>query len=289
MEAAGKRYVWYGSRNPEFRIWNLSDLHWMAKACAEKEIRKDIKEILSDPYSFWLGGGDYLDFIGHTDKRFDPDAVAEWVPLKALGDLAAFGREQLRALFRPIAHKCFGLLLGNHEMRYQLATEHESWHSWLCTELGVPRLGYSCLFDVVFCRVTGCGVKEPRLSATAPPNNKYSSESFRVFAHHGAGYAQTPGGKLNRLVQFMQSFDADLHFIGHVHDHVARKEPAISADATCTTLTQRLRLGMVSGSYLKTYEQGSISYGEQKGYRPTSLGAAVATVRPEVREMEAVV
>lgn len=289
MEAAGKRYIWYGKRKTVFRIWNLSDLHWMAKACAEGEIKRDIKEIASDPYSFWLGGGDYLDFIGHTDRRFDADAVAEWVPLKALGDLAAFGRVQLRDLFKPIAHKCLGLIIGNHEKKYEVAMEQESWHAWLCTELNVPRLGYSCLFDVIFCRVSPYKEKVPKLTLTAPPHHSYAPESFRVFVHHGAGYAQTPGGKLNRLVQFMQSFDADLYFIGHVHDDLARKEPAICADATCTTLMQRSRLGLVAGSYLKTYQQGATTYGEQKGYRPTSLGASIATINPELREMEAVV
>lgn len=290
MEAAGKRYVWYPSRSTTFRIWGLSDLHWMAKACAESEIRRDIKEIARDPYSFWLGGGDYCDFIGHTDKRFDADAVAEWVPLKQLAKLSEYSRIQIRDLFKPIAHKCFGLLLGNHEKKYQIATAQESMMQWLCTDLGVPALGYSCLFDIVFCRVSGNKrPAHPVLSPVTPPRNGYDSNTFRVFAHHGAGYAQTPGGKLNRLVQFMQSFDADLYLVGHVHDHVARKEPALGADATCTTITQRERLGVVAGSYLKTYQQGATTYGEQKGYRPTSLGPAIVTIDPEARTMEAVV
>jgi hypothetical protein len=289
MEAAGKRYILHRSRTDRFRIWNLSDLHWMARGCAENEIRRDIREIASDPFSFWIGGGDFADFIGYRDKRFDPDAIAEWVPLKKLGDLGRYGMEQVRDLFMPIRSKCLGLLLGNHELRYEQATEQEGLHGWLCTELSAPNLGYCALFDVVFIR-TASAAKEPRLQ-TEPPNghNETKAASFRVFAHHGAGYAQTPGGKLNRLIGFMQAFDADLFFVGHVHDHVARKEPTIGADSACTKLVQRVKLGMVAGSYLKTYSQGSISYGEQRGYRPTSLGAAVATIHPETRDMEAMV
>ena len=283
MQAAGVRYIWHRSRSDEFRLWNISDIHWMAKACAESELRKDMKEIEDDPHSFWVGGGDYCDFIGYRDKRFDPDAVAEWVKIKDLGDLGKKGMEQIYRLFRPVKHKCLGLLLGNHELKYELATDQESLHGWLCTELGVPNLGYSCLFDIVFARTPH--IKAPQLRKEPPVSGQYASSIFRVFMHHGAGYAATPGGKLNRLIQFMNNWQADIYMCGHVHDQVARKEPVLGANSDCTKIVERQRLGMVSGSYLKTYHQGSISYGEMKGYRPTSLGAAVAKITPETRNM----
>lgn len=283
MQASGKRYVWHGSRSDKFRVWNISDIHWMAKGCAENDLRRDLKEIEHDSFSLWIGGGDYCDFIGYRDKRFDPDAIAEWVPLKKLGDLGKYGMEQIRKLFYPIRHKCLGLLLGNHEQKYEVATEHELLNSWLCAELEVPYLGYSCMFDLVFCRVPSYR-GEPALRSE--PHGKCESHSFRVFAHHGAGYAQTPGGKLNRLVGFMNAFEADLYFCGHVHDRVAQKEPVLGIDKTGTRIVQRERLGVVSGSYLKTYSQGSTTYGEMKGYRPTSLGAAIAEIHPETRSMK---
>jgi hypothetical protein len=287
MQAAGKRYIIHGSRSDVFKLWNLSDLHLMSKGCAINDLKRDLKIIADDPFSFALGGGDYAEFIGYRDKRFDPDSVPEYVPVKALGDLGRYGMTMVRDLLMPIRHKLLGLIIGNHELKYELHTEQESLHHWLCEELGVPSLEYSALLDVVFYRTTG--VRKPQLVAKQPARNTYTSESFRIFIHHGAGYAQTPGGKLNRLVQFMQSFDADIYMTGHVHDHVARKEPAIGADANCGKLTQRVRLGVVSGSYLKTYSQGFCSYGEQKGYRPTSLGAAVVSIKPETRELEALV
>jgi hypothetical protein len=63
----------------------------------------------------------------------------------------------------------------------------------------------------------------------------------------------------------------------------------LGADAACTKLVQFERLGMVAGSYLKTYQQGTTTYGEQRGYRPTSLGPAVAHINPEARELSALV
>ena len=284
MEAAGKRYIAYGSRADKFRIWNLSDFHLLAKGCAVNHIKRDVKEIADDPYSFWLGGGDYCDFIGYTDKRFDPNAMAETVSIKALGDLGNYGMKQVRDILSPIQDKCLGLLLGNHEYKYELATDHESLHGWLCTELGAWNLTYSAFFDVVFCRGK---TKVPRMQLSDKGMPVGNRAQFRICCHHGAGYAQTPGGKLNRLIKFMKSFEADIYFCGHVHDQTSRKEPTIGADEKCEKLIEHQRVGLIAGSYLKTYSQGYTSYGEQKGYAPVSLGAAIAEIEPNKRKIKA--
>lgn len=286
MEAAGKRYILHRSRSDVFRIWHMSDLHLMSKSCAETEIKRDIAEIRDDPFSFWVGGGDMVDCIAYTDKRFDPDAVAPWVSISDLGKLGKVGMEKARQLFMPIKEKCLGMCLGNHEEKYQLHKDQKDLHSWLCTELGVPNLGYSAIFDLVFVRTAKA--KQPTLAYTAP-KDMGSCQSFRVYIHHGAGAATTPGGKLNRLVQFMNSFRADLYFCGHVHDKTARREPCLGGNAGCDDIMQFDRLGVISGSYLKTYQKGTTGYGEQKGYRPTSLGAAIVTIHPETRKMEAAI
>jgi len=285
MEAAGKRWIAHPSRTDRFRIWNLSDLHLGARACAEDRIREDVTAIKDDPFSFWLGGGDYADFIGYSDKRFDPDSVAPWVSVKDLGKLGRVGMRRARDILSPIKEKCLGLLIGNHEKHYELKTENEGLHGWLCEELHAPNLGYCALFDVVFVRDPA--EKTPSLYSASPRAHGFTSQTFRVFAHHGAGYAVTPGGKMNRLVQFMMSFEADIFFCGHIHDQIARSEPTLGADARCTKIIQHRKLGVVSGSYLMTYAQGSTSYGEQRGYRPTTLDAASVEICPETREMTA--
>jgi len=284
MEAAGKRYIVHGSRSTEIKLWCIADIHWMARACAEDKIRKDIALIRDDPYSFWIGGGDYADFIGYSDRRFDADAVADWVPVGKLSQLGQAAVEGVRDLFWPIRDKCLGLLLGNHEKQYQQKLQQENLHGWLCTELGVENLQYSCLLDLVFRRKAG--IKRPFLTRELPEGGG-TAEGFRIFCHHGAGYAQTPGGKLNRLVAFMQRFDADIYFCGHVHDRVGRRIARLGADAKCTTLTQQIRLGIITGAYLKTYSQGVTTYAEQRGYEPVTLGAAWVKIKPETRELSA--
>lgn len=287
MEASGKRYILYGSRKAEFKIYNISDCHLLNAACNEKALDTDIRAIANDPFSFWIGGGDYADFIGYDDgKRFDPDCVSDKLSIKDLGQLGKRSVEMVRDKFRPIAHKCFGLILGNHEKQYQRRHQQEDLHAWLCTELGVANLGYSVLFDIVFCRKAR--TRAPVYSLESPTEGAESRQSFRVFAHHGAGYAQTPGGKLNRLTEFMKVFDADVYFCGHVHDKVGRRFVQLGADAACKKLTHRVRLGVISGSYLETYKQGKQpSYGEMRGYAPTAMGAAWISITPNTRALSA--
>jgi len=278
MEAAGTRHILHHSVVDAFLLWNLADLHLHSTNCATKELARDIKRIADDPFSFWLGGGDFAEYIGYDDgKRFDPDCVSDKLTIADLGRLGKKSVEVVRDVFAPIKHKCLGLLLGNHEKLYQRKHQQEDLHAWLCAELEVPNLGYSCLFDVCFSRG---GAKVPRLSDKPGAQATTTRKTYRIFAHHGAGYAQTPGGKLNRLIQFMRVFEADIYFIGHVHDKTGRREVLLGADVPCTHLTQKEKIGVISGSYLMTYRQGTTSYGEQRGYTPTVLGAAWVRIEP---------
>lgn len=286
MEATGKRYIYHSSRSDVFKLWNLSDIHWLAKSCAEKEVHKDIQTIFDDPFSFWISTGDLADFIGYDDgKRFDPDCVSERVKVSDFANFGDFTIKELESLLEPIKRKCLGIGLGNHELKFQQVHQQRNLQKELCEKLGVMDLGYSGFFDIVFVRQPG--FDSPQTSGSELRGASGQSSSFRVFYHHGAGFATTPGGKLNRLIRFMESNEADIYMIGHVHDKMARRQQPIGANASCNKLVHKNRIGVISGSYLKTYQQGSIGYGEQKGYAPVSLGAAWVRINPEARELTA--
>lgn len=280
METGGKTYIYYPSRASEIEIWNFSDLHMMTKSCAMDEILEDVEIVRNNPNAFWFGGGDYCEFISPTDKRFDPNSVDESIKIKDLGQLGKMGMEKTRDLFKSIAPKCIGMLFGNHETGYMATKEQWGLHHWLCTELGVPDLGYCALFDVVFIRAPG----KPRL--VRKTEDTRGGWTVRIFAHHGAGFATTPAGKLNRLMQFMDSFRADVYFCGHVHDQKGQRLTKLGADADCKKIKGITQLGVISGGYFKTYQQGVTSYGEMKGYRPTVLGAAKVIFLPDKQEFK---
>ena len=285
MEAGGVIYVEHPSRKDWFTLWGTGDWHLWNRACSEKLLDHDLAEIREDPHALWVGTGDYADYIGYHDgKRFDPDCVSERVTIADLGRLGQRQTEEVRDKMKPIASKCCGLILGNHELKYQQTQEQANLHGWLCTELGARNFGYSVLFDVIFCRVTG--IKTVRVSRNCPKNCN-ARHRFRIFAHHGSGFAATPGGKLNRLIRFMNMMEADIYLMGHVHDQTGRRMVEIRADATCENITQREKLGVICGTYLRTYTQGSTGYGEQKGYEPVPLGARFVRIHPDSGQVKA--
>jgi len=206
--------------------------------------------------------------------------------IKDLSRLGSVLASRVAGILKPIRHKCLGLLFGNHESNYQRATEQTNLHGWLCTELGVPNLGYTAFIDVCFIRVPKRR-KKPELRMDRDGISGQSVQRFRIFAHHGAGYATTPGGKLNRLIQYMYNFDADIYMIGHVHDQKGQRLVQITTNEACDKIVGRERLGIISGSYLKTYKQGVTTYGEAKGYAPVPLGASFVRIKPDTREMRA--
>ncbi|MBE3117545.1 MAG: metallophosphoesterase, partial [Candidatus Atribacteria bacterium] len=287
----------FSDPDTQITILYFSDIHWMAKACAEKEVRRTIDRILTDPNCFWIGGGDYSECIGHQDsKRFHPDAVAEWVKLSDLGCLGEKAFKHVGNLFKPIIHKCLGLILGNHEAAHMKYTTQAGLFDGMCRRLSGERdaddggpphsrldLSYSALMDLY---LVPRGKGAPALSWESPKNIRGVPVKKRIFCHHGAGYAMTKGGKINRLIRFMDYFDADIYMLGHVHDDLGVRITPLCANEDCTHITNRTKLGVISGSYLKTYAQDVTTYGEQRGYEPVSLGAAWVRIDARTGEME---
>ncbi len=268
MVPGGQYRINYKSRKDVFTLWAVGDIHNGNKACAVDKLKQDVQRIKDDPNARWLGTGDYAEFIGHTDKRFDPDAVAENISVSDLRELGPVLMRQVRDFFMPIKDKCIGILQGNHELKYEERFQQRL-TAWLAAELETKCFDYSTIFDLVFKRLRG------------------TTRRFRVYAHHGAGYAITSGGKLNRLIGFMHRWPkADIVIIGHVHEKMMHKNVPLDGNDKCSKIVQTPQVGIITGSYLKTYSEGVTTYGEQRGYSPVALGAAAIIIKPDTGEME---
>ena len=262
-------------------------MHYGSRSCHKKRLFEDIARIAADPNAFWFGGGDYADYIAPGDKRFSAGEIDPDLSVADVADLGSVMVEHLYDFFQPIKHKCLGLLLGNHETKYIGVNNQGSLHAGFCLKMGQPNLGYSALIDLCFRRTAK--LKRPRLlPAQKTPDNEETSTHYTVrFAlHHGFGGAITPGGKLNSLIKFQNSIEADVHMMGHVHDQKAQRTVRIGADRLCENLCHKESIGVITGAYLMTYKQGSTSYGEQKGYSPCPLGAVRILIKPDKKEIK---
>lgn len=283
MEATGSRVVYYKNKDAELSIWNVADIHLLNRGMSMAHLLKDRDRIKTDPYSMFLIDGDYADWIYPHDPRFDPSAYDPDVRVIDLADLGALIARNILDIFTPIANKCLGVGMGNHEYKAISRNSRLNVHSEICDMLGVPNLMYSGLFDIYF-------IHRPKMKDVCtihclPIAPKEYTAKLRVFTHHGAGAANTAGGKINRLVSFVNMVEADLVLMGHVHEQFAKAFLRLTANDNCSEITQKITMGLITGSYLRTYAEGFVGYGEMKGYHPTTLGASKAKYIPSTMEL----
>jgi len=251
-----------------FYLVPLGDIHLLNEACAKDRAQETIDWIKRQERCLWIGMGDYCDFIGYKDSRFDPTVVDKMLRVSDLGAMGQKGNDTIAEWFAPIADKCMGLLYGNHEDAYQLHQEQQHLHRELCDRLKVQNLGYSCFASIVFKR----GKK---------------TDTFTIRAHHGSGYAQTRGGKMQRLKKFVDQTNADITLMGHLHDKLVY--PDIQLVPQDGKIVERERLGVMTGSYLATYAEGTTTYAEKRGYDPVPLGSPRIPLQPFNRQRFGVV
>lgn len=278
MEASGCRIITYGREGAEFSIYDVADIHLLNRGISKTHLYRDLERINTDPYAFFFVGGDYADWIFPSDKRFDPSAFGEDVLVNDLSELGAFTARAICGLFKPIHKKCLGFMTGNHE---QMAMTHNSEmfiHEQICRTLKVPNMRFSGFTDLYFCHDPGFrGGCVMRYSDTPP--EKYTAR-LRCFVHHGMGAANTAGGKINKLKQLVDLVEADLVMMGHVHEQFAKAFLKLTPNDDCSEIGQKVTMGLITGSYLRTYAPDFTGYGETRGYSATTLGATRARYIP---------
>jgi hypothetical protein len=255
--------------NDIFRFYPLGDIHGGTLHCAEDKVRRKFADITSDDFALWLDMGDSLDCITPTDPRWQSKIMAPWMNddeniaengLNWYCDLTG------KAVAAKVPHgdesRCLGKIEGNHEWemrRHKIANMQKN----ICNRLDIPNLGFSCFYHLVFQRM-------------------YSNEKhmFRFHITHGSGNAQTSGGRTQKLRKIMNQTDALYTIVGHMHD-IKIESPPILSSGNDLTIKGRSKIGVITGSFLKTYTQGvEAGYGEHKNYDPTPLGCIVFEIIP---------
>ena len=280
MEASGCRIVQYGKEKAEFSIYDVADIHLLNRGCSKSHLVKDLKRIQDETYALFFEGGDYADWIFPGDKRFDGEAFDEDIRVIDLAKLGALVADMIIDYFRPIRRKCLGFLIGNHEFTAMSRNSQMFVHDEICKRLKVPNMRFSGFTDVYFCYQQG--FKGCRLTYSEQPPKKYTAK-LRIFIHHGMGAANTAGGKINKLKALVDMVDADLVMMGHVHEQFAKAFLKLVPNHDCSDIGQKVTMGLITGSYLKTYAPGFTGYGEIKGYSATTLGATRARYIPSER------
>lgn len=256
----------YKKSNADFHLYCLGDIHAGTIHCVEKHIIRKVNEIKQSPNTYWIGMGDYAEWITPSDKRFDPaqKSIADWVEPD---NIAHCEVQWLTDLLSPIKDKCIGLLYGNHENSIRV-WNHDNVQKNLCDALGVDNLGYSAFVKLRFYR-------------------EKSNDSHVITGAftHGSSGAITEGAKLMALMRWMKAMDADIYGYAHIHDYIPKSLSRITSNDG--KIKSKVSIGATTGSWFRTYTKGIIaSYGEQKTYPPCEIGCAMFLINPNTGSLD---
>lgn len=259
------------SRSDVFRVIPIGDTHVGAKACDEKLLRAVVQRVADDPNCYWIGLGDFCDFINVRDPRFSAATLADWISVSDLVDLAKAQRDHFLEIIEPIAHKCLALVAGNHEESIKKHSERAIYDEIVAKIKGMGKIdemlgvGYYGWLQLRFYRH-----KTKRRCA--------SNVTFNL--HHGFVGGKLAGAKALNMQRWLWTHDADIVLFGHSHNTSIQPE-SVERINRAGQLENVTRVGAYTGTFLRSTNSGGPStYSERKGYFPLPVGGVEIELRP---------
>lgn len=243
--------------NKPFYLIPFGDIHRDSDLHADSHWKEFLKYAKAKKNALFLGMGDYSDGISTSERIVlsDPglhDTTRTTMQNHYKGCAATLSKE-----LSFMRGKLVGMLGGNHYFQFNNGdtTDH-----MLAASLSTKFLGV-CSFI--------------RLSLRF--KNREKSGSLDIFAHHGKGGGNLPGSQFNTIEKMLTTADADIYLMGHSHGKgCIPSNPRLKLVSTGFNgeLTVRERTPWLgrTGSFLKAYEPGMVSYNVDAGRSACALG-----------------
>jgi len=271
-------HIFYSAKNEEFVVYPIGDVHLGAAVCDEALFAHTVAEILANPNAYWVGLGDYCDFINRHDKRWRPSEEAAWLHDKNAPARAQIAR--FKEMIAPIRHKALALVKGNHEdvllAKYEIDAYGEIADDAIACippeqYVGEPAFGAAGFIRLVFRFRAGTGTTGAGWSLT-------------LWLHHGMGGGTLAGGKALNLERQLAHYMADAVLMGHTHvkQVVTRAIARIAPGGAIQTIERK---GAFCGSYYIS-QDGIETYAERKGYPPLQTGIVKLIIRPGRKQFQ---
>ena len=261
------RHIDHDSRSDLFRIYAFGDIHLGNINANDMALRTLAKRIEADENAYWIGMGDYCDFINIHDPRWDPRELPNWLlGGDQLADIARTEGDYIGGILEPIKGKCLALIAGNHEDKILQHSEADV-YSRLIDRLAdgkhEHRLDHRGLVSLVFSRQGGGG------------------QTVTLYATHGSAGGRTQGGAANVLSNLLAQVDnVDVVLTAHLHKgqhlQLAKFRPG-RGKTRAVTIHGITIPPMVS----------DMRYAESKDYAAVSEGYAVITIDHDKRKVSA--
>jgi predicted phosphodiesterase len=242
-----------------FSLEFFGDQHRTHVNCSKSHLAKEVKRIVENPKSLVVLMGDLHDCITVKDKRFDSEAIDYTiVPKGEVSKLLPVIKRDAAQFVAPFVDHLIVVHDGNHENELNKACSDDVTAEWL------EKLGGEALVRKLHA---------PGMATTTLVFNDAHGHACQVKLNtaHGTLMSQYAGTILNALIRKVKDHrDVDIVARGHSHHLIAAKVTTL--DDVKDELIDHNVVVVSSGSALKTYTSGSVSYAERKDYAPVPLG-----------------
>lgn len=239
----------------------FGDVHRSSPMHCEEKWKEFLDWAKNKKRCYFIGMGDYDDLASASERMMLNNRSLHESTTDTLGKLYKSYTERLAKELKFMNGKLIGLLEGNH---YGEFPNNTTTTQLLCDKLDTKYLGCSSFIRLSF-------------------NMQGRKTSLDIWAHHGQGKARLVGGSLNRVQQMGESAEADIYLMGHDHKKSAglANKLKLGNGSGSLKLHHKKQLYIRTGSFLKGYEDGRISYVADMALNPTDLGVVKIEMTPK--------
>lgn len=272
-----ERVIEYTGRPTVITITPLGDTHFGNAATDERLIKKVVREIADDPMHFWIGGGDYCEFINRKDWRHNEERFASW--LWGVQDVSKRQIEKAKDTFDPIKDDCLGLIKGTHELDILKKYERDVYATLV--EMLKPSHDVPIMLGLQ-------GFIRLRLRRMTLTGGKAATWTVVIYCHHGYGAGRMEGGDALALGRVFKAFNCDVALMWHRHKRRVIDQSQVQPSKSGNKILERYQVAAFCGAFLKSYSEDEV-YPEEKQLPPMPLGPIQIKLHPAEQKIWTVV
>ena len=240
----------------------FGDIHRSSPSCHKEKWFEFLTWAKKKKRCYFLGMGDYDDLASASERKILANRDLHDSSLQTFENLYLDNTKRLYNEIKFMEGRTIGLIEGNHYGEFQNNTTTTQ-----------------KLAEFLKCKYLGCATFI-RLSFKFGNNH---TASIDIWAHHGKGAARLIGGSLNRVQQMAESAVADIYLMGH--DHKKASAPGnrlfLSKSKDGVKMHHKKQLYVRTGSFLRGYGDGEVSYVADMALNPTDLGVVKIELTPK--------
>ena len=242
--------------NQPIYFFPFGDVHKFAPLHAGKRWQETLDWAKGKRDAYWMGMGDYTDIGSTSERKILNHTDLHDGSARTLNGLYENQTQEFARDIEFMRGRLVGMIEGNH---YGLFTSGITTTQRLCQIMDCKYLGVNALV---------------RLRLKIASGNRSYNRCVDVFVHHGRGGGRTVGGSMNPVEQMTRNADADIYLMGDNHrkgvDYASRL--CLAHNGTDLKLVDRKIILARTGTFLKGYIPGEVSYIADAAYSPSDLG-----------------